>query len=262
MDAVEYQGFLDELRATLEADPLVLGLVALGSTADETYRDRWSDHDFWVVTSRGAQARYLDTFSWLPRAADILMTVRHGRSYRSVVYADGHQAEYAVFDTEEAAGGKIERYRVLLDRGGVGDLAESIRLETRKERTSAPTRPDLLENFCTLVLTACERWRRGERLSAQRYVQSSIDRLLDLLAAHGGLDGTRAADGLDPRRRLEQTEPQLARELERIVSLAPCEAGVALVDLARGRLMMKAPGLAWEKASAVRRLLREIEESG
>ena len=63
MDSIEYQRFLDELTSTLDADPLVLGLVALGSTADAALRDRWSDHDFWIITSPGSQSRYLDTFS-------------------------------------------------------------------------------------------------------------------------------------------------------------------------------------------------------
>src|ERR1044071_176593 len=128
MDAFEYETFLDELTATLEADSRVLGLVALGSTADAYARDLWADHDFWVVTSPGSQSRYLDTFSWLPRAGDILITVRHGSSGRAVLYADGRKAEYIVFDPEEAAGGKIERFRVLIDRADIGSLAESIRL--------------------------------------------------------------------------------------------------------------------------------------
>ena len=257
MDSIEYEAFLDELTATLEADPHVLGLVALGSTADESYRDRWSDYDFWVITSPGAQSRYLDTFSWLPRAGDILMTVRHDPSGRAVLYADGHKAEYAVFGPEEAVGGKIERFRVLIDRAGIGSLAESIRLRTREERASVLARPDLLENLCVKLLTAHERWERGERLSARQYVQFSVNTFLDLLVAHGGLNRSRAADELDARRRLEQAEPELGRQLERIRSLAPAEAGVALIDLARKRLEARAPGLAWDKVSLVRKWLQE-----
>ena len=257
MDSVEYQSFLDELTSTLEADPQVLGLIALGSTADAAYRDRWSDHDFWVITAPGSQARYLDTVSWLPRADDILMIVNHLPSGRDALYGDGHKVEYAVFDPKEAVGGKIERFRVLIDRGRIGDLAEAIRLQTQEERNAALARPDKLENLCMLLWTACERWERGERLAAQRYIQFSIDRLLDLLVAHGGLKRPHAADALDARRRLEQTEPELGRELGQVVSLAPAEAGVALIDLAQNRLKAGAPGLAWDKALVVRKWLEE-----
>lgn len=257
MESIEYEDFLDELSATLEADPHVLGLVALGSTADESSRDRWSDHDFWVITSPGSQSRYLDSFSWLPRAADILITVSHGPSGHDVLYADGHKAEYAVFDPEEAGRGKIERFRVLIDRADIAGLAGSIRLRTREERAAALARPDLLENLCVKLLTAHERWERGERLSARQYTQFSVNTFLDLLVAHGGLNRPRAADELDARRRLEQIEPELGRELGRIGSLAPAEAGVALIDLARKRLTERAPELAWDKVSVVRKWLQE-----
>lgn len=257
MDSFDYQSYLDELTSTLEADPQVLGLIALGSTADAAYRDRRSDHDFWVITAPGSQARYLDNVSWLPRAGDILVTVRHVPSGRDVLYGNGHKVEYAVFDAKEAVSGKIERFRVLIDRAAIGDLAEAIRLRTREERDALSARPDKLENLCMLLWTACERWERGERLAAQRYIQFSIDRLLDLLVAHGGLKRPHAADSMDARRRLEQTEPELGAELGRMVSLAPAEAGVALIDLAQKRLKERAPGLAWDKVLVVRKWLEE-----
>ena len=64
-------------------------------------------------------------------------------------------------------------------------------------------------------------------------------------------------DALDTRRRLEQIEPELAQELARIVLLVPAEAGVELIDLAQRRLRARAPELAWEPTSAVRKWLRE-----
>jgi hypothetical protein len=167
-----------------------------------------------------------------------------------------HKAEYAVFDSEEAVGGKIERYRVLIDRGGVRELAESIRLQTHEERASALARPDMLENLCVLLCVACERWERGERLSAQRYIQFSVDAFLDLLVAHKRPGRSHVADVMDARRRLEQMEPELGRELGLIVSLTPAEAGVALLGLAQRELGTRAPGLAWEKVSAVKRWLQ------
>ena len=45
MNPTDYQFFLDELTSTLGADPAVVGLIALGSTADDSFRDRWSDHE-------------------------------------------------------------------------------------------------------------------------------------------------------------------------------------------------------------------------
>jgi hypothetical protein len=261
MNAVDYQDFLNELIATLQSDPLVLGFVALGSTSDAALRDRWSDHDFWIITSPGSQSKYLDTFSWLPQADKILFTVRHGVSYRAVLYENKHKVEYAVFDSEEAVRGKVERFRVLIDRRGISSLAESIQLETHRGRDSTLARPDKLENFCSLLWAAYERWERGERLSSQRYIQFSVDALLDLLTAHDCLKKSRLADKLDARRRLERVEPELGRELNRMVGLDAAEAGVALIELAEKELRTRAPGLAWNKALTVKKWLQEAGEA-
>jgi len=54
----------------------VLTLVAIGSLARSERVDRWSDHDFWVVTTTAAQADFLTNLSWLPDHTAIAMTPR------------------------------------------------------------------------------------------------------------------------------------------------------------------------------------------
>src|ERR1051326_4053809 len=107
MDTSAYQSYLDQLKKQLLADPNVLGLIALGSTANLTYRDQWSDHDFWIITEPGAQTRYLDDEGWLPDADQILLKVRYGQTYHTILYQNQHKIEYAVFDRQEAAAGLI-----------------------------------------------------------------------------------------------------------------------------------------------------------
>jgi len=258
MNSTAFQNFIEQLQARLEADPRVLGLVLLGSTADSSYRDQWSDHDFWVITETGAQGPYLDASAWLPDAGSILLSVRNGPSRRTVLYRGGHKVEYAIFDPAEAdAGGKIERFRVVIDRAGVAELARAIRDRAHRERAEAVARPDNLENLCLLLWTAHERSLRGERFSAHRYLLASADTLLDLLVFHTDLASAPAADRLDPRRRLEQLRPELAAELQRVLPLPMPRAGVELLDLARRLLQTAAPGLAWEQAAVVRRWLDE-----
>lgn len=261
MNSIDYQDFLNELISTLQGDPFVFGLIALGSTADPTCRDHWSDHDFWIITSPGSQASYLDTFSWLPQADNILITVRHGVSYRTVLYENKHKVEYAVFDAGEAGRGKIERFQVLIDRRDIGSLAKSIQLQTHRERTSALAKPDMLDNLCLLLWTAYERWERGERLSSQRYIQFSIDAFLDLLIWHDGLKKSSMADKLDTRRRLEQIEPALGQELSRITGLDAAEAGVALIELAEKEVRGKTPDLAWNRVLVIKKWLQEAGEA-
>ena len=80
----------------------MLGLVTLGTTADPTLRDEFSDHDFWVITEPGAQDSLIGDLSWLPDAPNIALTVSHGPRRRTVLYSNRHKVEFAIFDPEEA----------------------------------------------------------------------------------------------------------------------------------------------------------------
>jgi hypothetical protein len=58
MDSNQFQQFTVTLRDTLSADDRVCALVGIGSLAQPERLDRWSDHDFWVITATRA---YLQT---------------------------------------------------------------------------------------------------------------------------------------------------------------------------------------------------------
>jgi hypothetical protein len=87
-------------------------------------------------------------------------------------------------------------------------------------------------------------------------MQFAVDTFLDLLQAHADFKMSSGADKLDPRRRLEQREPELRQELFRIGGLLPSKAGVALIDLAERKLMTRTPDLAWEKVLIVKQWLQ------
>jgi hypothetical protein len=256
MELSSYEQFTREVHDRLAADPRVLGLLALGSTADASCRDQWSDHDFWVITEAGGQEPYLNETAWLPRPEAILLRVRHGKSYRMVLYSDSHQVEFAVFDPSEALQGKIERFAILLDRGGVRALAESVCERTGRERQTALAWPDQFANSCALLVTACGRFQRGEVLSARRYIDCfAIDCLLNLVLAHES-PAPEASDRLDPRRRLEQSRPTLAEELLRGVAQPVPQAALALLQLAERELAARTPQLPWSEARQVRAWLQ------
>ena len=96
--------FIDALIAQLEADPAVLGLVLAGSSAEPHRRDRWSDHDFLVITQDGTPEAYRTDLSWLPFAEDIGFSFRETAHGLKVLYRSGLFIEFAVFDRSEFAG--------------------------------------------------------------------------------------------------------------------------------------------------------------
>jgi hypothetical protein len=251
MNPSAYDDFTDQLRTTLSTRPGVLGLILLGSTADESLRDERSDHDFWVIVEPGTVPS-LEELSWLPRHDEILFSVGFGPGRRSVLYRDGHTVEYAVFEPAGASAGKIERYRVVLDRGGVAALAETIHRRTVEEALAAQGSPDGLLHLCLLAWTATERSLRGEHLSARRYLDGfAVDRLLALIAAHSPRHGEPPGDVLDPRRHLERRRPDLAGELNALPTLPVPEGAALLLRIARREVSPYAPGLAWREADDV-----------
>lgn len=248
MDAAGFDNYTERLRGSLEAKREVIGLVVLGSTADATLRDEWSDHDFWIVTETGAQDALVEDLSWLPDHQDIGITVSHKPHGRTIVFRNRHKVEFAVFDVTEVNTGKIDRYRVLIDRGRVAELIAAVHDETRQQ---AQSKPDALENLCVVLWSACERHMRGELWSARQYLDGfAIDRLLSLIS--NSESGDERRDTLDPRRRLEQSSPELAMELMVARHQPVPEAALHLLEIAERELKPKAPALAWEKVAMVR----------
>lgn len=254
MELNAFDTYTDQLRASLESARDVLGLVTLGSTADSTLRDEWSDHDFWVITEPGAQGKFVNDLSWLPDYGDIAIVVCHGKHNRTVLYRNRHQVEFAVFDVDEARMGKIERYRILIDRGHIRELIESVHQNTLEE---AQIKPDALENLCATVWSACERHYRGELLSARQYIDGfAVNKLLNLISGSEPDDERR--DPLDPRRRVELRSPALAAEVMSIRDLSVPNAALRILEIAEHELKQKAPNLAWEKVGMVQAWIREL----
>jgi hypothetical protein len=258
MEADEFVDYTERLRASLESIPEVVGLITLGSTCDSTLRDEWSDHDFWIITEPGVQDHLVEDLSWLPHYQNIAITVQHGKHRRTIVFRNRHKVEFAIFDASEIDSGRIERYRVLIDRNQISELIARVYEDTRKQ---AQIRPDALENLCETVWSACERHSRGELLSARQYVDGfAVNKLLSLIDDSEPDD--RRKDVLDPRRRLELRSPSLAAELLALRNLPVPETAFHVLTIAERELKLKAPTLAWDKVTMVQEWISEILNKG
>ena len=221
MDRAQYDAFTQRLRASLEADGRVLGLVAMGSMSGELPEaDAYSDHDFFVVVRTGEQERMRTDLSWLPDAGEIVLAFRETAHGVKVVYRSGHLLEFAVFDPDELQLARVNRYRTLLDRAGIEERMRALRERTAREQRP-PDRTWLWGQFLTALLVGTGRFRRGERLSGRTMLLAAARYLAQL----SGMP----SDSLDPVRRfpdprglvdgaLEQPVPRGALSLLRIAS--------------------------------------------
>jgi hypothetical protein len=247
MEATEFEDYTKRLRVSLESVEGVIGLVTLGSTADPSFRDQWSDHDFWVITKPGAQDSLGADLSWLPDYQNILFAVSHRPYGRTILFRNRHKVEFAVFDTTEVHSGKIERYQVLIDRDHIAELIGNVHLETQRQ---AKLRPEALENLCVLLWSACELYARGEILHARQYVDGfAINQLLNILQSESRDE---RKDALDPRRRLEMRAPELAAELRELYGKPVPDAALHLLNIVERELKPRASELAWDNVAIVR----------
>lgn len=223
--------FLRALITSLDADPRVLGLVLAGSSAERSRRDRWSDHDFLVITEDGTPESYRSDVSWLPDADDIAFWFRDTPHGLKALYRSGLLVEFAVFDRAEFASCALSHFEVVIDRGGVTAAAEAI--HGRSMAVAPPDRLVTFRSFLALVYVGTGRARRGERLSANVFLRDfATAHVLRLALDLDGRPDTSAspADQLDPWRRFEQVWPALAEVLDAALARPVVEVGPALLD--------------------------------
>jgi hypothetical protein len=250
----EYHAFTSELAKCVRDERRAIGLVAVGSMADRDYSpDEWSDHDFFVITLPGAQEALLNDLSWLPRRERVALAFRETDHGVTVIYEDGHMLEFAVLDLEEIGLASVNRYRTLLDRGGVEERVAQVAAGPR------PPRDDLFLFGKTVgaALVAASRGRRGETLSAAFMMISAttyLNRLLTrmLPAANGSI-----LDEFDSLRRFERAYPELGSELAAIVRLDPGIGGTAILEVLERELRPLRPDLPWRALDAVRARLSQ-----
>jgi predicted nucleotidyltransferase len=253
----DYRAFTAKLRARLAGDERVVGIVAVGSMAARDYEpDAWSDHDFFVITRPGEQEALRGDLGWLPDRARVALSFRETDHGLKVIYDDGHLIEFAVFDLDEIALAGVNRYRVLLDRGGVEGRTASVQTQPRPQQSDE----FLFGMVVASALVAAGRARRGELLSAAFFVTWTLKHLTALLARTVPSPHASILDDLDSLRRFERAYPQLGAELAAIVRLAPDEAAAALLDVAERELRLRHPELAWRGLDAVRARLRADAE--
>ena len=235
-----FEGLLDELRATAEADADIVGLVGMGSTAERDRVDEWSDHDFALLTAPGAGERFRQSLDWLPGAGGIALSVREHHGGMKVIYDDGRVLEFGITDLAGLHGWHANAYDVLYDAGGVADAMAKV--VARPLPTGGPDDVRDVSLVLTQLFIGVGRARRGELLSAGNSIRSeAVAYLLPVLGRRIGASGPERLDNLDPRRRFEAAHPDVGARIGELLTLRPEACARALLELAEELL---APGWA------------------
>lgn len=219
---------LDQIAASLSRRPTARALIGLGSVGIERERlDEYSDLDFFAIVQAGSKPGYLADLSWLSDVAPVAYAFRNTVDGYKVLYADGVFCEFAVFDEDELASAAFSPGRVIWKAEGVPD---SIALPQRSPQTQTPPATEwLLGEALTNLYVGLGRERRGEKLSALRFIQGhAVDRIVELAERVEAVNPA-AADTFDRNRRVEGRIPALAEVLPSMVQgyTRNCESALA-----------------------------------
>ena len=219
-----------------------MGLVALGSMAGRDYApDAFSDHDFFVITRPGEQEFFRRETGWVPPAGELVLWMRETEHGVKALFDSGHLLEFAVFSPEEVRLARVNRYRVLLDKGGVEEALAAVARHTAQQ--GSPDDGWLLGQFLTQLLIGAGRHARGERLSGHsRVKEDALRHLVRLLSRHVRSEHAALLDELDGARRFERVFPRLGQQLNEALERQTPQAALLLLELAERELKERLGG--------------------
>jgi hypothetical protein len=229
-----------------------LALIGLGSCGLERDRlDEYSDLDFFVIVETGAKGDYIRDLSWLEAVYPVAYRFQNTADGYKLLYADGIFCEFAVFEKDELAGIPFATGRVIWKQPQINP---SIAIPGQQAPPSEQKSIEWLlgEALTNLYIGLC-RYRRGEKLSAARFIQQyAVDRLLELAESLETRQASIPADPFSPERRCEQRLPEFAGRLAEFVpgyEKSP-QAAAAILEYLEAAFPVN-PAM----ASAIRRLL-------
>lgn len=243
---------LDAIGGTLSRTNQCHALLGLGSVGNETDRlDAYSDLDFFVIAKRGFKQCLIENLDWLSQINELDYVFRNTVDGYKVLYQDGIFCEFAVFEPNELTGIPFSAGRIIWQE----EEFDSSICQPSLNRSAAPDpNPDIewqIGEALTNLYVGMGRERRGEKLSATRFIQNfALDRLIDVVRMQDKASVVRA-DPFMPDRRIETRFPSFASHLTDFVQGYDKNAESALAQL---NFLEKHFDINGSMANAIRRL--------
>ena len=208
-----------DLTAKVSALDDVIGLIFLGSAADHSRVDQYSDQDFFLVVKPGCAEAFRQNLDWLPNQQDILLAPRETDHGLKVLYKNGLILEFAVFEDSELELATVNDYLVALDKQDIVPRMEKIRSRSNPKPFDFHRQFELV---LSLVVIGVGRARRGETIAADQHIKSyAVEKLLGLVRSQQPV-GKSKADSLNSFRRFEFDYPNLSKHIA-MHTLQPAE---------------------------------------
>jgi lincosamide nucleotidyltransferase B/F len=206
---------LDEIGRSLDRTGQALALLGLGSVGKELYRlDEYSDLDFFVIAKDGLKPRFLQDLDWLDSICPLAFSFKNTDDGYKALFEDRIFCEFAVFEIGQLPKVSYTAGRIVWKSEEMEETLAVAGLGSKSERRS--TEWIVGEALTNLYVGLC-RYRRGEKLSAFRFIQGyAIDRIIEL----SELIENQVPGNIDPfsmERRYEDRFPIISRELNQFI---------------------------------------------
>lgn len=203
---------LDEIGLSLEHSRHALALISLGSVGLELDRlDAYSDLDFFAIIEPGYKQQYLTDLHWLSDIQPVAYAFQNTRDGYKLLFADGVFCEFAVFEPDELEQVTFSTGRVVWKQPHISEtISQPKKVQAKQE---SHTQDWLLGEALTNLYVGLARDKRGEKLSAMRFIQTyAVDRLLEIC---GSIEKSQPGfqDEFSLERRFEQRFPQTSTHL-------------------------------------------------
>jgi lincosamide nucleotidyltransferase len=206
---------LEQISEAVRNSGNALAFLALGSCGQNRERlDEYSDLDFFVIVKEGYKEQYIDRLDWITGVSETGYYFKNTPDGYKLLFKDGVFCEFAVFEPGELEGIPAEKGLFLWKAEGfqVPDKAGSI----ISDEKPAPQEKDtqwVIGEALTNLYVGLERYHRGEKLSAYRFVQAyAFDRIMDLISLLEKEQPVKR-DIFDNSRRFESRFPGMSKEL-------------------------------------------------
>ncbi len=205
---------LDEISQSLERSGHALALIGLGSVGVELERlDTYSDLDFFVIVEPGYKSFYLNDLAWLSAINRIAYHFPNTQDGYKLLFVDGIFCEFAVFEPDELQTIPFAGPRIVWKQPQVSETLIAPTETETAVRLQKHSQEWLLGEALTNLYVGMAREKRGEHLSAMRFIQGyAVDRLLEL-AETIEYPQTAPGDEFAFERRFEQRFSGLASHL-------------------------------------------------
>ena len=223
-----FKKYSESLIGACKKNPKIIGLVLVGSTAETERVDKWSDHDFFVITESNEQEPLRRDLSWLPNSVEIAFWFRETQHGLKVVYKSGNVLEFAIFDCDELRGCTVNHHRLAY---GSEDVQRAL-VVAKSRLPEVVVGDDLADfrHFLSVLVIQVGRARRGELLTAGQGIRgTAATALLKVLTRRLPYDPQ--LDRLDVSRRFEFAHPIIGKVIADAIAQQPEEAGKRLLEI-------------------------------